>query len=284
MAGKSDNSMFIVGILVLMLLTAGLTYYITKNSTQGSISPSNQTEQTPTITVTGDATRTVTPDMLSVGITVQTSGLTTSDSDALNAAETAKLKAALLATGLNESEIQTQSYYTYPTYNQSCYDCYGYNNGVVIPGAGVASAPMMPVPCSDENCSITGYETTQTILVTSDDVNGGGTYIDAAVNSSNSTSVDYVYFSLKDETSIQIQSELQVEAAANAKSKADDIAKGLGMTLGNIVSVNPTYNPPYPIYAYQNSASGTKSTPPTEIFPTTTTLSSSVTVVYELAQ
>src|SRR5271157_5936094 len=151
MAGKSDNSMFILGMLILVLLTAGLTYYITRTSTQVTIPQSNQTE-TPAITVSGDATRTVTPDMISIGLTIQTYGSTTSDSDALNAAETAKLKAALLATGLNESGIQTQSYDTYPVYNQSCYDCYGYGNGIVTPGAG-ASAPMMPpYPCSyDKN-------------------------------------------------------------------------------------------------------------------------------------
>ncbi len=293
MAEKTENSILIVGIMILVLITAGLTYYITKTSTSG-ISVSNQTNltgQTPTITVSGEAMRTVTPDVLSIGLTIQTSGSTASDSETLNAAETAKVKAALVAAGLNESEIQTESYSTYPTYNQSCYDCYGYS-GVVVPqvadGAaqGSASAPAMPpYPCSySKNCTIVGYQTTHSILIKSGNTAGGGKYIDAALNSSNLTTVGYVYFSLKDQTRINIESELQVEAAASAKSKAGDIARGLGLTLGKVVSVNPNYYPVYPVYAYQNSGIGTKTAPPTEIFPTTTTMSNSVTVVYELVQ
>jgi uncharacterized protein YggE len=290
MAEKTENSILIVGIMILVLITVGLTYYITKTTTV--LPSSNQTNITgqPTITISGEATRTVTPDMLSIGLTIQTSGLTTSDSEALNAAETAKVKEALLAAGLNESEIHTESYSTYPTYNKSCYDCYTYS-GVVVPKAadaatqGSAYASMPPYPCrNNENCTIVGYQTTHSILITSGNTAAGGRYIDAALNASNSTAVSYVYFSLKDQTRNKLESELQAEAAASAKSKAADIARGLGLTLGKVVSVNPSYYPNYPIYAYQSSGVETKTAPATEIFPTTTTVSSYITVVYELVQ
>ncbi|NYZ79466.1 SIMPL domain-containing protein [Candidatus Micrarchaeota archaeon] len=282
MAEKTDNSMLIVGILILVLLTAGLTYYITK--TTAVLPPSSQTNTTskPTITVSGEATRTVTPDVLSIGFTIQTSAVNTSDSEALNAAETAKVKAALLEAGLNKSEIHTQSYSTYPIYNQSCYSCYGVE--AVKDYSGMASSISSYPPCGYTNCTVVGYQTTHSILITSGNTNEGGKYIDAALTSSNSTTVGYVYFSLKDQTRIQIESALQAEAAASAKTKAGNVASGLGATLGKIVSVNPSYYPFYPVYAYQNSAGSTKEAPPTEIFPTSTTLSSSITIVYELVQ
>jgi len=330
----AENSMLVVGIIALVLLTAGLTYFLAKGTSPVVPPLPNQTNvsgETPTITVTGEASRTVHPDLLDIGLTISTIGSDTADSQAKNAAETASVKAALLAAGVNESEIQTVSYYTNPVYNESCSSCYpqpyysyGYGGGVAVPVNGATEAsppapdaavgsaeaspgvvsggaassggvvspgypmPVPPYPCRyTDNCTIIGYKTVHSIEIKSGKTTEGGKYAEAALNASNSTSVDYVYFSVTQATSIQVDSELQAEAAASAKAKAGNIAKGLGASLGKIVSVNPNYYPIYPMYAYQG---GTKTdsvapaAPPTEIFPTTTEMSSSITVVYELVQ
>jgi uncharacterized protein YggE len=330
----AENSMLVVGIIAVVLLTAGLTYFLAKAGTpivQPLPNQTNLSGPTPTITVTGEASRTVSPDLLDVGLTISTMGQNTSGSQSKNAAETAAVKAALLAAGVNESEIQTVSYYTSPVYNESCSSCYAEpyysygagQGGVAVPSngatAGSAPAPVAavgsadassgavsggsassggivspgypipspPPPClNKDNCAIIGYKTVHSIEIKSEKTADGGKYAEAALNASNSTSVDYVYFSLTEATRIGVDSELQAEAASSAKAKAENIAKGLGASLGKIVSVNPNYYPIYPVYAYQNAGTGTAApaAPPTEIFPTTTDMSSSITVVYELVQ
>jgi uncharacterized protein YggE len=330
----AENSMLVVGIIAVVLLTAGLTYFLAKASTpivQPLPNQTNLSGPTPTITVTGEASRTVSPDLLTIGLTISTTGPDTPGSQSKNAAETAAVKAALLAAGVNESEIQTISYSTEPIYNESCSTCYAqpyysYGNdqgGAMVPvnGATTGSAPSpdaavgsaqassgavsggsassgvivspgypMPVPpppCGNiDNCSVIGFKTIHSIEIKSGKTADGGKYTEAALNASNSTSVDYVYFSLTDATRIGVDSELQAEAASGAKAKAESIAKGLGASIGKIVSVNPNYYPIYPMYAYQAKGGGTAAPAalPTEIFPTTTDMSSSITVVYELVQ
>jgi uncharacterized protein YggE len=294
--------------------------------------------------VRGEATRTLSPDQLIIGLTIESFGLNTSESQAQSATDTAKVKAALLAAGLNESEIQTSSYYTYAVYNDSCYsECYPYYyadydsgyaasdvvyeaepvaaarcidaDGEAMAGpngevyrygsadsdAGVAGvsadiayldiAPMPPYPCKyDDNCTVIGYKTFHVLMIKTGKTTDGGEFVEAALSAANAARVDYIYFSIKEETRVSVESELQASAAAAAKAKAENIARGLGAKLGKIVSINPDYYYPYyPVYAYDRSAyaGGAESAPaapPTEIFPTDTTMSSSITVVYELVQ
>jgi len=344
-----NSTLLVLGVVLIVLITAGLTYYITKAG-NAAIPPLNQTNATgepPTITVRGEATKTYAPDLLTIGLSVETTGANTSDAQAKNAAEVAKLKSALLAAGVKESDIETSSYYTSPQYNDSCYrDCYypyydyGYS-GKAVPSGGaayeasasrcigadgeamqgpngetyrcggtvaaegvstgsddavavsvaetgvaymdIAPTPPYPYPC-ERNCSITGYKTSHVLNVKTGNTNDGGEITDAALGSGSFAKIDYIYFSLKDETRVSAESELQASAAASAKVKADNIAKGLGAKLGKIVSINPDYYYPYyPAYAYDASSS-MESKPPTEIFPSDTTMSSSITVVYELVQ
>ena len=325
----AENSMLVVGIIAIVLITAGLTYYVTKASVPAVPPLPNQTNVSgnlPTITVSGEAARAVAPDEVAVGLTVGTLGTDAPDSQAKSATETAKVKAALLAAGVNESEIQTVSYYTYAVYNESCSLCYsqqyygeGVSGGIAVDavppvapdanqaGSGAAPAgavsgeaassggvaysdyypsPVPPYPCRyKDNCNITGYRTIHSIVIKSGKTTEGGKYVEAALGATNSTKVDYVYFSVKDETRIKVEAELQAEAAASAKAKAGNIAKGLGASLGKVVSVNPdNYRVPYPAYAYEASGMTGAAAPPTEIFPTTTQMSSYITVVYELVQ
>ncbi|MEW6035104.1 MAG: SIMPL domain-containing protein [Candidatus Micrarchaeota archaeon] len=308
----ADNSaMLVVGVIVVVLITAGLTYYITKSAEQLPQNQTNVSLEKPSITVRGEATKTVSPDLMVIGLTIDSFGNNTSASQAQSATDTAKVKAALLAAGLSASEIQTSSYYTYPVYNDSCYDyCYPYAYDYAVPaGGGVykgdapSSEPAMesgsgaagsgvaypdiyprPYPCKSE-CNITGYKTSHVLMIKTDKVNDAGDLVDAALGAGD-FKIDYIYFSVKDETRVKVESDLQAAAASNAKSKAENIAKGLGATLGKVISVTTDYYPiyPYPVYAYDRSAYGGEAAPPTEIFPTDSSFSGSITVTYELEQ
>ncbi len=311
--------MLVIGIIVVVLITAGLTYYIAKSGETGF--QGNYTNQSgkPTITVSGEATKSVMPDQLTLGITVTGNGTTVADSQSDAAAKVAAVKAALVAQGVSESDIQTSSYYTSPVYNGSCYSCYprpiyygsgsgaagaptpatepapapdsgSASGGVALPPSSVNDASIYPVPpypyCDYNKCTAIGYQTVHMISVKTNQTSSGGKLLDAAT-AVNGTRFDYVYFSLQDSTRISLESELQGEAAAAAKAKAANIASGVGAKLGRIVSINPQQNYPYPVYAGQGTAApgeATNNTPPTEIFPSETTLYSSIVVVYELEQ
>ncbi len=308
---ENNTPMLVVGIIVVILITAGLTYYIAKSGSPAGYG--NQSNlSAPTITVQGEASKTVTPDLLTVGITVQGNGSSVADSQTDAAAKVASLKAALLAAGVQESDIQTTSYYTSPAYNGSCY-CYPgpipYDSGTGYsvpadsgPGAGSAPAPapdnsvssggaiaypVPPRPYCDQKCTVIGYTTVHSLTVKSTNVTSGGSIVDAALGV-NGTKFDYVYFSLQDSTRIALEDELQGEAAAAAKSKAESIAQGVGAKLGKVVSINPNQYYPYPVYAQAGTAvavpEAANASPPTQLFPSDTTLSSSITVVYELVQ
>ena len=93
------------------------------------------------VNISGEATKSVMPDQLTLGITVTGNGTTVADSQSDAAAKVAAAKAALVAQGVSESDIQTSSYYTSPVYNGSCYNCYPrpiyYGSGSgAAPGAG----------------------------------------------------------------------------------------------------------------------------------------------------
>ncbi|MFH0737197.1 MAG: SIMPL domain-containing protein, partial [Candidatus Micrarchaeota archaeon] len=279
-----NTALLVVGVLLVVLMTAGLTYYVTKSGETAPPIP-NQTDdgEPPTITVRGEATKTLSPDLMNLGMTIETMGNDTAEAQAKSATETASVKAALLSAGVAESEIETVSYYTSPVYNDSCYsDCYPYYDyaydgygkeayGASSEGVAYADiAPMPPYPCERE-CGIIGYKTTHSIMVESEEIDEGGSYIEAALEATNATRIDYVYFTLKEETRLATDSELQAAAAQAAKAKAQNIASGLGARLGKIVSINPDYYYPYyPMYAYDNRG-GTMAydeSAPTEIFPT----------------
>ena len=275
----------------------------------------------PKISVSGEATRTVSPDLLVMGIAVETQNETASGAEAENARMTAKVKGALLAAGVQESEIETASYYTYPVYNDSCYyypPCRGdvcpmategYGGGTttvnadggvasgsagsgVTSDSGVAYSDIYPVPPS-YSCDqqIIGYMATHSIMVKTGNIHNGGEIIDAISAANASARFDYQYYSLKDETRITYENELAGEAAQSARSKALSIARGLGAELGKIVDIQTNYYYPGPYYAEKDAmmGGGTATTAPsqpiaTEIFPQDLTISSSIYVTFEISQ
>jgi len=321
---ESSTLLLVVGVLVIVLLSAGLTYYVVKTS-EGSpaVQPpgKNETSDKPTITVRGEATKTIMPDTMTIVFTIETANDTSSGAQFANSAAMERVKAALLSNGAKESEIQTTYFSTQPQYNESCYSCqypYYYGGRGAVPmaadsgaayaaatnggqavegssGSGVAYtdiAPMPPYPCDQpKDCSIIGYKTTHTIQVKSSRINDGGKMVAAASGAYNSTKVDYVYFSMTDDLRIKTESELQASAAGNAKTKAQNIANGVGAKLGKIVTISTDYYPIYPYYAYSNpemmnsGMGGAKyEPPPTEIYPTESSMSASIMVEYELEQ
>ena len=307
-----DRMTVLLSVALIVVLVAGATYVFTSNpqAQPGQNVTGNETE-IPKISVSGEATRTVSPDLLIMGIAVETEKATASEAETENARMTARLKGALLSAGVQESEIETASYYTYPVYNNSC-DYYPPCRGDVCPmtaeggyaegyageemayaDSGVAytdSSYIMPPYRCDQ--TIIGYKATHSIMVKTSNIHNGGEIIDAVSGANASARFDYQYFSLKDETRIRYENELAGAAAQSARSKAQSIASGLGAQLGRIVDIqtNYYYPPYYGIKDYAMTEGGVAGSAPavepiaTEIFPQDLTISSSIYVTFEISQ
>lgn len=285
------SGMMVLGIVVLILVTAGLGYLLGVGTVKSATN-----ESIPTITVDGEATKTLSPDLLVMTFTVEGFGNTTALAQSNASASVSSLKSALLANGVGQSEIETTSFYTYSVYNYSKKCRYPYYADDVVYGSEPMDAAeyekgydvaIAPYPYPDCSAELIGYKAVHTITVKTGKINDGGKISDAAV--SEGVDLDYVYFTLKQSTRISAESDLEADAAQAAKKKADGIATGLGVKVGKLISVQTDdyYYPwddyyPRPMYAeagVSDSSSGS-----TELFPTSLELKKTILVVYELEQ
>jgi len=202
------------------------------NISSGPTNPNVYVSSTPpehAISVSATASQKIAPDLLNIQVRVQTESTNAKTSQEDNADVSADLRAKLKALGLNDSALQTVSYSVNPIYD-STYKCdsYGYN-------------------CHYDS-KLTGYRTTQSLNVKLTDLTKGGDVIDAAASAgTNQTFVDYVQFTLKDETRRSVEKSLLKDASAEAKSKAESIGEGLGISLGKVLSASESYSY-YPTY------------------------------------
>ena len=171
------------------------------------------------ITVDGQGTIKVLPDIATV-----TLGVTTSDSDAKraqdkNSSTMSAVIAAMKAQGVADKDITTAYYYLNPDYNYS----------------------------GDKNPTLSGYTVSNSVTVTLRDVNATGKILDAGI-SAGANNANSITFSLADSSAYYSQA-LQM-AVKNAKVKAGAIAAALGVTIGNPVEVTENVNGGYPAPVY----------------------------------
>lgn len=101
-----------------------------------------------------------------------------------------------------------------------------------IKTAGYTISPVHVYPPQGGEPRITGYSATNQLAVTTGDLTRVGAAIDAATKAG-ANSIDSVQFTMKDAT--QVQSEALTKAAVLAKRRAQAIAAGLGLTLGDVL-------------------------------------------------
>jgi len=238
------------------------------NVTSGPTNPNVYVSSTPAehaISVSGSASTKIAPDLLNIQIRVQTESANAKTSQQDNAAVSADLRSKIKALGVNDSSIQTTSYSVDPIYD-STYSCdkSGYN-------------------CHYDS-KLTGYRTTHMLNVELSALDKGGDVIDAAATAGeNQTFIDYVQFTLKDETRRSVQKELLKEASGEAKSKAESMAQGLGISLGKVLSVSESYSYyPQPVYYRSAALDMAGAAPKTELSAGQVDVSSTVSTSFEV--
>lgn len=212
---EKNLKILFVSLLVALLLVGG---YLSS-----SVLDSIAKNETKKITVSGTSTVRATPDNSVISFGVVTKGDTAKEAMGSNADKMNKVMQALKALGIEEKYIQTTGISLYPEYEY-------------------------PKPESTEKPRIIGYVATNRLTVTIVKISSTGDVIDRVVEAG-VNQIDGIYFKLSDERAETLRIEALEKAVANAKVKADAIAKALNTKITATLQVTESgeYFPPIPI-------------------------------------
>lgn len=263
------NSAIRVTALILVSLLSVFTLVKTMSEIKGFSTVGEAPVSPYMITVSGKAEVAAIKDLALVSFSSYGKGKTATEAQSLAAESNNKAIAFLKSKGVEEKDITTDSYNTYPTYDQKVKPCIveGYSGGaegssvinsgapdaaVISVSATRTSAPsrtmIAPVaPCNNYEQVIIGYETNQSVSVkirnivnkpelTGEIITGLGVAGVQVGNLQNIVDNEDVY-----------KTQARNMAIAKAHLEAKSIARALGARLGKVVSFNEN-NYGYPMY------------------------------------
>ncbi|MDO8648024.1 MAG: SIMPL domain-containing protein [Candidatus Diapherotrites archaeon] len=220
-----------------------------------SFAADNSGNQARLLSVSGTVLKTTAPDKATVVFSVETTDKHASKSQSDNAELAAKVMAALKNAGIADKDIKTVSY----NLNEE----FQWNETL-------------------RKSESIGYRTTNSVQVSLTDLSKTGSVIDAAVQAG-ANNVSSVSFGLSSDKESALKIQALKEAAEAAKVKAESIASGLGITVGQVYSAQESSNyyiPNYKNYAMESAApSAGVSTP---ITPGDIEFSATVSVQFEI--
>jgi len=244
---KMEKSVQMTLIIVVGIVILGLLIFAAFKS----INPSYNN----TISVSGESTLEVMPDIIGVYFSVDTQGATSKNASDKNSEIVNKLINSLIISGFAREDIQTQSFNVYPEYN--------WNSGTQ---------------------RLIGYRATHSLKVelSADESEKIGNVLDAGINAG--AGVSYINFELSQENQNKYKAEAMKQAAQDATSKASGIAEGLGKRLGKLVSVSTDNYNYYPWLArdFAGASPAEVKTEATSISPSKQQISATVTAVYQI--
>lgn len=161
----------------------------------------------PVITVSGEASVAVEPDVAFVFLGVETQDASALESQIRNNAIMENVIAAILATGIDESDIQTARFNMHPMHDWNTLD---------------------------GNPRVIGYMVSNSVSVTVRDIDRVGAVLGAATEAG-ANAASNISFGLLD--SSEPYNQALAQAVADATTKAQVIAASLGINLGNVQHV-----------------------------------------------
>jgi uncharacterized protein YggE len=210
-----------------------------------------------TVSSTGSATASVSPDIVTVQFGVDTEAKTAQDAISSNSQIMNTVVSAIENIGITKDEISTAGFSIYPVYQDSVPD----------PTTGIHKSVL------------TGYQTSNTLYIKTTKLSLAGNIVDTAV-SAGANRVDNISFSLSPEKEQSMQDDLLNKAVLNAKSRAEKAIDPLGQKIIGVKMVNLSdFNapPPPPIYPGAMSTMAEKSTP---IFTSDQQVTTTVSVIF----
>jgi uncharacterized protein len=206
-----------------------------------------------TIMVSGEGVAYAIPDIATFNFSVVETGGTVKQAQDKANQKINNALAAVRASGIEDKDIQTTGYNVYPKYEWSNAVCprpltptpVAYPAGSVSSGsaesAGVSSSAAIYCPPGKQ--VLTGYEVDQNITVKVRDTEKVGDLVTkiGAIGVSNISGIEFTVDNRE-----KYVADARVQAITEAKAKAKELAKQLGVHLGKIMYYNENGN--YPIY------------------------------------
>ncbi len=192
-----------------------------------------------TVSVTGSATESVTPDLVTVQFGVDTDAKTAKDAINENSQLMNTVVAAVQSAGVTTDEISTAGFSIYPVYNDSVPD----------PTTGIHKSVL------------TGYRASNTLYVKTTKLSLAGSIVDSAVGAG-ANRVDNISFSLSPDKQQSMQDDLLGKAVLNAKSRAEKAIGPLSQKIIGVKAVSLSEFTPSPMPMYYGAMTMVdKSTP-----------------------
>lgn len=251
---KKSNQAIVAMIAVLVVAVSLSAVYDEADAEEITQFPSREK----VISVSGQATIKVVPDLLTVRLGTETQEKTAQDALASNSEMMNKVISALKTSGISEDEISTSSLNIYPVY-ESFKDEIG-----------------------DYRSELVGYKVSNIISVETKNLDLAASIIDGAV-SAGVNRVDSVYFSLSPEIHNVLKDQLLEDAVINAREKAEIALSPLDHKIIGVKSVSLSeISSPYPMPAFRGDfamAEMAKSAP-TPVFSSDQEVTTSANVVF----
>jgi len=214
-----------------------------------------------TITVQGQGTVEKAPDTAKFSFTIQDEESSTAAAQAVVSKKVDQVKSDLIAAGVASQYITTDSYNSYPDYQQTM-------------------TPMITTGQTTTQQVLKGYIVSQDVDVSVKDLTKTET-VAGILGKDGVTSIDGP--NLGFENPNEVQDEARDAAIADAKAQAQTLASSLGVHLVRIVSFNDDSTGPVPVMYNKAMATpaAAAATPPS--IPTgVQTVNSSVSITYEI--
>lgn len=258
---KLAQSLSLLALVAAALLVAMLVSEIRSYKFIGQgVSPTN------TITVSGDGEVFVAPDIANVSFSVLGKGATLSAAQEKVNQSMAKIIDSFTKIGILEKDIKSS-----PTFRP----VYAYPDQKACQSGGPCYYPY------DSNRNIVGYEVEQLTYVKIRNIDDVSKALSGLVTLG-ATNMSDITFSVDDED--KPKAEARIEAITKAKTKAEQLARDLGVKLVRIVSFSENGN--YPMYYRTDSAMMEKGVGGSVSAPVISTgenkITSSVSITYEI--
>lgn len=245
-----------LAVLALFLLVGTIGELKSLRYIGSGIAPTN------TIAVTGEGVVFAVPDVAQFSVTVQETA-----KDVKTAQDAASRKGNaiidyLKGQGIEGKDVQTADYSVTPQYQWSQAAC---------PAGGY---------CPGGKQVLTGYQVTQTLSVKVRDTAKAGAIL-AGVGSKGASQVSGLDFTVADQK--LVESQARDKAIADAKAKAEVLARSLGVSLVRIVSFNESGGPIYYAKGLGASAAMDSAAAPAPQIPVgQNKITSDITLTYEI--
>lgn len=213
------------------------------------------------ISVSGTGKVTATPDQVTISIAVETENPDVKIAQQENARKMSDVESALKAIGLTNDELKTTGYSIY-SYTNEDNSLFGKDQKI--------------------------YRVTNTVLVTTQKTDMAGEIIDTAI-ANGANNVNYISFSLTDESYNALRTKALTAAVVQARVDADAVSQALGVSITGVsgVNVGSSYVPNSYVSsdAYMEKAVGSAPEPMarTSIQPGDVDVTASVSVQYFFA-